>query len=358
MEKHKSITYMKIKTVNTVALIVGIITILCVSMGLLIGYIFGNRGLWWGLVFAIGSGLIVFFGGRWAMKNFFIERIKPLYRIVLGRDIQTTEIAEELEQEEHPERSVSAELNRWAEQNQKEIARLKENELYRKEFVGNVSHEIKTPIFNIQGYISTLLDGGMSDPVLMRRYLERTEKSIDRLINITNDLEAISRLESGVLNLNYERFDIVQLTRDIVDTIEFEATKKNISVVVGSSHTTPYPPVWVKADQYYIEQVLINLIINSIRYGNEGGETFIKFIDLFDKILVEVRDNGRGISKEDIPRVFERFYRTDKGRSRSQGGTGLGLSIVKHVLEAHGETINLRSELGKGSTFSFTLSKN
>ena len=349
---------MKIKTVNTAALIVGIITILCVSMGLLIGHFFGNKGLWWGLVFAIGSGVIVFVGGRWAMKNFFIQRIKPLYRIVLGRDIQTTELAAELEQEEHPEKSVSAELNRWAEQNQKEIARLKENELYRKEFVGNVSHEIKTPIFNIQGYISTLLDGGMSDPVLMRRYLERTEKSIDRLINITNDLEAISRLESGVLNLNYERFNIVQLTRDIVDTIEFEATKKNITVVVGSSNTVPYPPVWVKADQYYIEQVLINLIINSIRYGNEGGETFIKFIDLFDKVLVEVRDNGRGIAKEDIPRVFERFYRTDKGRSRAQGGTGLGLSIVKHVLEAHGETINLRSELGKGSTFSFTLSKN
>jgi two-component system phosphate regulon sensor histidine kinase PhoR len=349
---------MKIKTVNTAAFIVGIITILCVAVGLLMGHFFGNEGWWWGFFFAVGSGLIVFFGGRWAMKNFFIQRIKPLYRIVLGRDIQTTELAAELEQEEHPERSVSAELNRWAEQNQKEIARLKENEKYRKEFVGNVSHEIKTPIFNIQGYISTLLDGGMSDPVLMRRYLERTEKSIDRLINITNDLEAISRLESGVLNLNYERFNIVQLTRDIVDTIEFEATKKNITVVVGSSHTVPYPPVWVKADQYYIEQVLINLIINSIRYGNEGGETFIKFIDLFDKVLVEVRDNGRGIAKEDIPRVFERFYRTDKGRSRAQGGTGLGLSIVKHVLEAHGETINLRSELGKGSTFSFTLSKN
>ncbi len=349
---------MKIKTVNTVAFIVGIVTILCVSMGLLIGYFFGNNGWWWGFIFAVGSGLIVFFGGRWAMKNFFIQRITPLYRIVLGRDIKTHELAAELEQDVRPEKSVSAELNRWAEQNQKEIARLKENEKYRKEFVGNVSHEIKTPIFNIQGYISTLLDGGMSDPVLMRRYLERTEKSIDRLINITNDLEAISRLESGVLNLNYTRFNIVQLTRDIVDTIEFEATKKNITVVVGSSHTVPYPPVWVKADQYYIEQVLINLIINSIRYGNEGGETFIKFIDLFDKVLVEVRDNGRGIAKDDIPRVFERFYRTDKGRSREQGGTGLGLSIVKHVLEAHGETINLRSELGKGSTFSFTLSKN
>ncbi|MBO5692923.1 MAG: sensor histidine kinase [Tidjanibacter sp.] len=349
---------MKIKTINSGAFIVGLITILCVTVGLIIGHFVRTDGWWWGLVFAIGSGFIVFMGAKGVTKNFFIQRIKPLYRIVLGRDIKTTELAAELEQTNHPERSVSAELNRWAEQNQKEIARLKENEKYRKEFVGNVSHEIKTPIFNIQGYISTLLDGGMNDPVIFRRYLERTEKSIDRLINITNDLEAISKLESGVLTLSYERFDIVSLTRDIVDTIEFEATKKNISVVVGSSHTVPYPPVWVKADPYYIEQVLINLIINSIRYGNEGGETFIKFIDLFDKVLVEVRDNGRGISKEDIPRVFERFYRTDKGRSREQGGTGLGLSIVKHILEAHGETINLRSELGKGSTFSFTLSKN
>lgn len=349
---------MKIKTINTTAFIVGIITILCVTVGLIIGHFVSTDSWWWGFVFALGSGVIVFVGDKWVMKGFFIQRIKPLYRIVLGRDVKTTELAAELEQEEHPESSVSAELNRWAEQNQKEIARLKENERYRKEFVGNVSHEIKTPIFNIQGYISTLLDGGMNDPVLMRRYLERTEKSIDRLINITNDLEAISKLESGVLNLKYERFDIVALTRAIVDTIEFEATKRNINVVVGSSTNVPYPPVWVKADQYYIEQVLINLIINSIRYGNEGGETFIKFIDLFDKVLVEVRDNGRGIAKDDIPRVFERFYRTDKGRSREQGGTGLGLSIVKHVLEAHGETINLRSELGKGSTFSFTLSKN
>lgn len=349
---------MKIKTINGAALIVGIITILCVVVGLVIGRFFSTDGWWWGFLFAIGSGLVVFFSDKLVIKKFFIQRIKPLYRIVLGRDVKTAELTAELEQTNHPERSVSAELNRWAEQNQKEIARLKENEKYRKEFVGNVSHEIKTPIFNIQGYISTLLDGGMNDSRILRRYLERTEKSIDRLINITNDLEAISKLESGVLNLKYERFDIVALTRDIVDTIEFEATKKRINIVIGSSSPMPYPPVWVKADRYYIEQVLINLIINSIRYGNEGGETFIKYIDLFDKVLVEVRDNGRGIAKEDIPRVFERFYRTDKGRSREQGGTGLGLSIVKHVLEAHGETINLRSELGKGSTFSFTLSKN
>ena len=348
---------MKIKTISGAALIVGLITILCVALGVVLGHLVKTPYWWSGFFFALGSGVVLFFSTKGVISNFFIQRIKPLYRVVLGRDIKTAELTAELEQMPNTERTVTAELNHWAEQNQKEIARLKENEKYRKEFVGNVSHEIKTPIFNIQGYISTLLDGGMNDPVILRRYLERSEKSIDRLINITNDLEAISKLESNVLNLNYERFDIAALTRDIVDTIEFEATKRQITIHIGWESSLPYPPVWVKADRYYIEQVLINLIINSIRYGNEGGCTEVKFIDLFDKVLIEVKDNGRGISKEDIPRVFERFYRTDKGRSREQGGTGLGLAIVKHVLEAHGETINLRSELGVGSTFSFTLNK-
>lgn len=349
---------MKIKTIQGASLIVGVITLLCVATGVVMSWFVDINNWWWGVVFALGSGVVLFFSTKQVIKSFFIQRIKPLYRVVLGRDVKTAELSAELEQNNKTERTVSAELNRWADQNRKEIARLKENEKYRKEFVGNVSHEIKTPIFNIQGYISTLLDGGMNDPVITRRYLERTEKSIDRLINITTDLEAISRLESGVLNLKYERFDIAKLTRDIVDTIEFEATKRNISIAIGWNSSQPYPPVWVRADKYYVEQVLVNLIINSIRYGNEGGHTFVKYIDLFDKILIEVRDDGRGIAKEDIPRVFERFYRTDKHRSREQGGTGLGLAIVKHVLEAHGETINLRSELGKGSTFSFTLSKN
>jgi len=348
---------MKIKTISGAALIVSLITLFCVVIGVILGHLFDAAYWWSGILFAFGCGLVLFFSTKEVISNFFIQRIKPLYRVVLGRDIKTAELTAELERFPNTERSVTAELNHWAEQNQKEIARLKENEKYRKEFVGNVSHEIKTPIFNIQGYISTLLDGGMNDPTILRRYLERSEKSIDRLINITNDLEAISKLESNVLNLNYERFDIAAHTRNIVDTIEFEATKRQITINVGWESSQPYPPVWVKADCYYIEQVLINLIINSIRYGNEGGCTTIKFIDLFDKVLIEVRDNGRGIAKEDIPRVFERFYRTDKGRSREQGGTGLGLSIVKHVLEAHGETINLRSELGVGSTFSFTLSK-
>ena len=348
----------KIKTIQGASLIVGVVTLFCVAVGAVIGRFIHSDNWWWCVLFALACGVVLFFSTKQVIKSFFIQRIKPLYRVVLGRDVKTAELAAELEQNNKTERTVSAELNHWAEQNRKEIARLKENEKYRKEFVGNVSHEIKTPIFNIQGYISTLLDGGMNDPVMMRRYLERTEKSIDRLINITTDLEAISKLESGVLNLKYERFDIASLTRDIVDTIEFEATKKDITIDIGWHSQQPYPPVWVKADRYYVEQVLINLIINSIRYGNQGGHTFVKFIDLFDKILIEVRDDGRGIEKEDIPRVFERFYRTDKHRSREQGGTGLGLSIVKHVLEAHGESISLRSELGKGSTFSFTLSKN
>lgn len=348
---------MKIYTINGAALVVGLMAIFCVGVGVILGS-YSDVPHWWsGLLFVVGSGLVLFFCTKWVISNFFIQRIKPLYRVVLGRDVKTAELTAELEQRPNTERTVTAELNHWAEQNQKELSRLKENEKYRKEFVGNVSHEIKTPIFNIQGYISTLLDGGMNDPVILRRYLERSEKSIDRLINITNDLEAISKLESNVLNLNYERFDIVALTRDIVETIEFEATKRQITINIGGESSQPHPPVWVKADRYYIEQVLINLIINSIRYGNQGGNTTIKYIDLFDKILIEVVDNGRGISKEDIPRVFERFYRTDKGRSREQGGTGLGLAIVKHVLEAHGETITLRSELGIGSTFSFTLSK-
>ncbi|MDY3978576.1 MAG: ATP-binding protein [Tidjanibacter sp.] len=348
---------MKIKTIDGASAIIAATEFICVVAGLNLGWWVGPKAWWLGALFAAASGVAMFFLTRPIIKRFFFFRIRPVYQVVLGHDVTTRKLEDEFTGDKHPEKTVSDELNHWAEQNQREIDRLKENEKYRKEFVGNVSHEIKTPIFNIQGYISTLLDGGMSDPAVNRRYLERAEKSIDRLINITRDLEEISKLESNVLTLKYERFDIVELTREIVDTIEFEATKKNIRILVGAPSGTQ-SPVWVRADKYYIEQVLVNLIINSIRYGNEGGTTTITYIDLFDKVMVEVADNGMGISKDDVPRVFERFYRTDKSRSREQGGTGLGLAIVKHILEAHGEKITLRSELGKGSTFSFTLSKN
>ena len=205
-------------------------------------------------------------------------------------------------------------------------------------------------------YISTLLDGGLEDELINRKYLERAEKSIDRLINIVNDLDTISKLESSMNKLNLERFDVVALAKEIAEQAEMEADRKEIRISVKGTDNLP-SPFWVLADKHYIGQVFVNLIINSIRYGKEGGQTRIRFRDMLDKILIEVEDNGSGIAKEDLPRVFERFYRTDKGRSREQGGTGLGLAIVKHIVEAHGERITVRSELGVGSTFSFTLKK-
>ncbi len=252
--------------------------------------------------------------------------------------------------------NIGEELTAWADTNDREIARLKEAERFRKQYLGNVAHELKTPIFNIQGYISTLLDGGLEDELINRKYLERAEKSIDRLINIVNDLDTISKLESSMNRLEMERFDIVALAREIAEQAEIEADRKGIEISVKGAENLP-SPFWVLADKHYIGQVFVNLVINSIRYGKEGGCTRIRFRDMLDKILVEVEDNGQGIGREDLPRIFERFYRTDKGRSREQGGTGLGLAIVKHIVEAHGERITVRSEPGVGSTFSFSLKK-
>ncbi len=302
----------------------------------------------------LGTFCIVLFAALFIIRKYVAYKLKPIYSIVFSRDVHTTEILDELK-DKHVE-NIGDELTAWADTNDKEIARLKETERFRKQYLGNVAHELKTPIFNIQGYISTLLDGGLEDELINRQYLERAEKSIDRLINIVNDLDTISKLESNMNRLDMERFDIVALTKEIAEQAEMEAARKKIRIVVKGADNLP-SPFWVYADKHYIGQVLVNLIINSIHYGKEGGQTRIKFRDMLDKILIEVEDNGQGIGKEDIPRIFERFYRTDKGRSREQGGTGLGLAIVKHIVEAHGERISVRSEPGMGTTFSFTLKK-
>lgn len=299
--------------------------------------------------FGVISGVALFI-----IRKYVAYKLKPIYSIVLSRDVHTKEVLSELRDKRVE--NIGEELTAWADTNDREIARLKEAEHFRKQYLGNVAHELKTPIFNIQGYISTLLDGGLEDELINRKYLERAEKSIDRLINIVNDLDTISKLESNMNQLDMERFDIVALAKEIAEQAEIEADKKGIVLSVKGAENLP-SPFWVLADKHYVGQVFVNLVINSIRYGREGGITRIRFRDMLDRILVEVEDNGQGIGKEDLPRIFERFYRTDKGRSREQGGTGLGLAIVKHIVEAHGERISVRSEPGVGSTFSFTLKK-
>ena len=226
------------------------------------------------------------------------------------------------------------------------------SELWRKEFLGNVSHEMKTPIFNLQGLILTLLDGGLEDKSINRLYLERSERSINRLISIVEDLQTISRLESEVDTLQITQFSLRKLVQDVIDVNEVRAAGKKVSLSMDASKD----PFIVSADRKRMFQVLANLLINSINYGNPGGMTKVSLTSFGDKVLVEVSDDGVGIEEEHLPRIFERFYRVEKHRSRDSGGTGLGLAIVKHIVEAHGHTVMVKSKPGEGSTFSFTLS--
>jgi two-component system phosphate regulon sensor histidine kinase PhoR len=249
--------------------------------------------------------------------------------------------------------ALNNEILAWAEDRKNEIERLKKLEVYRKEFLGNVSHELKTPIFNIQGYVLTLLDGGLEDETINRDYLQRAERSIDRMITIIDDLEAISQLETGELQIEPERFDVIALAKDVIEAQELKATSKGIILTVQNDDR----PVFVFADRFRIRQVIVNLIVNSIKYGKEYGETKIRVYDMGENVSVEVADNGLGIANEHLPRLFERFYRVDKSRSRDQGGTGLGLAIVKHILEAHNQNITVMSTVGVGTVFSFTLKK-
>ena len=339
-----------IKTKEGASLGIGLLSALFVAVAMLL-----LQAAWW---MALCAALIVFvvmaLTALLIIRKYVAYKLKPIYSIVLSRDVHTREVLSEL-RDKHVE-NIGEELTAWADTNDREIARLKEAERFRKQYLGNVAHELKTPIFNIQGYISTLLDGGLEDELINRKYLERTEKSIDRMINIVNDLDTISKLESNMTRLQMEQFEVGALATEIAEQAEMEADRKPIRIQVKGADNLP-SPFWVLADKHYIGQVFVNLIINSIHYGKEGGLTRIRFRDMLDKILIEVEDNGSGIGREDIPRVFERFYRTDKARSREQGGTGLGLAIVKHIIEAHGERISVRSELGVGSTFSFTLKK-
>lgn len=249
--------------------------------------------------------------------------------------------------------SLNQEIMRFAKDKKMEIESLKIREDYRKEYIGNISHELNTPLFMIQGYIHTLLDGAMYNKVLLKKYLQRAAKGADRLTFIVKDLELISKLEAGELHLEMQRFDIVETIHTTFELLEMRASRKHISLEI----TEPYPPTFVFADKERIQQVLMNLLVNSIKYGKRQGVTEVSIESISEnKILVRVSDNGEGVAPENINRIFERFYRVDKSGNRRDGGSGLGLSIVKHIIEAHKEKVYANSFLGIGSEFSFTLS--
>ena len=284
------------------------------------------------------------------IRKLFFERVRQIYKdLEFETDslIQTSVIDSDIN-------SFVKDLGEFVKLKRTEIETLKKEDLYRKEFVGNVAHELKTPLFSVQGYISNLLDGAMDDKELLKKYLKRAEKSVDRLTFIIKDLDLITQLESSTLKLKVASFDILKLTEEIIEDLEISASKRNIKIIFNKNYDKQ---ILVEADKNRIEQVITNLVTNSINYGSEKGTTEISFESNVEKLIVKVNDNCEGISEENMPRLFQRFFRVDVSRSRSQGGSGLGLAIVKHIIDAHNENIYVQSTVGVGSEFSFSLKK-
>ena len=291
---------------------------------------------------------------RWIIEQYIYRRIKLIYKTIRSAKKSMPVKNVNLVRDGNVFDYVESEVSEWAESREREINTLKTLEEYRKRYLGNISHELKTPIFSIQGFVHTLLDGAIYDEKVNVRYLERAADNVDRLLNIVHDLETITKMESGELILEIERFDLKELVQEVFEDLQIKAHEMNIDLRFKDGADRSF---MVKGDPEYIRQVLTNLIMNSIKYGNPGGLTKVSFYDMHPQVLIEVSDNGLGIEARHLNHLFDRFYRVDKSRSRERGGSGLGLSIVKHILEMHGQTINVRSTPGAGSTFGFTLDK-
>lgn len=353
---------MKNESPNSLAVYVSAIVSVLITLLVLMATaaFFGDFRWGFPLIIFVSTFIITYITFRVAVNRFVYDKIKLVYKTVhqlkLGQ--KKAGLKRRIETGEDIIADVNREVLEWADTQNQEITELKSMEAYRREFIGNLAHELKTPIFNIQGYISTLIEENVEEEDsesdgITQKYLRNAEKNIERMISLVHDLDTVSKLESGVIHIEFERFDIVEVAREVVEMQEIRATGRNIRLGLKENYT----PIYVLGDQHNIRQVLTNLIVNSIIYGNEGGYTKISFYDMHENILIEVADNGPGIAEEHLSRLFERFYRIDKSRSRNQGGTGLGLAIVKHIIEAHRQTINVRSQPGKGATFSFTLKK-
>ena len=303
------------------------------------------------LLFVSGCFLFSFLIIQYRVERFIYRRIKKIYddvSLLDSKNLNPSQITTDMS-------SLTREVQKFAEDKKLEIETLKVREAYRKEFMGNVSHELKTPLFTVQGYILTLLDGAYKDKAVRKKYLTRASKGVERLIYIVKDLDMITKLEVGDLHLYYETFDVIDLIKSSFDLLEMKAAKKNITLTFDMDYLKP---ILVRGDKERIQQVLSNLVVNSIKYGKRDGTTEVSVENLIkNKVIIRVTDNGEGIANENLPRLFERFYRVDKSGSRKEGGSGLGLSIVKHILEAHGEKIYVESVFGVGSEFSFTMEK-
>ncbi|MTE26315.1 sensor histidine kinase [Winogradskyella ouciana] len=315
-------------------------------------FLYYNNALNWEIIFfpliCFSLSFVII---QFRVERFIYKRVKKIYddlTLLESVDLRQQPITTDMG-------TLTKEIDKYAKDKKIEIETLKVREEYRKEFIGNVSHELKTPLFTVQGYIDTLLDGGIDDEKIRKKYLNRASKGVERLTYIIKDLDMITKLEVGDLSLDKEHFDIVKLVQNVFELFEMKAAKKSITLTFDIDYTEP---VMVYADVERIQQVLTNLVVNSIKYGRKKGTTEVSIENLIkNKVIVRVTDNGEGIKEENLPRLFERFYRVDKSGSRKEGGSGLGLSIVKHIIEAHEEKMYVESEIGVGSEFSFTLEK-
>ncbi len=305
---------------------------------------------WWPFLCALAILGVAYATFSFGIERFVHGRIKTLYRTV--HDLRRGRPAPERTAAGDELSRVNAEVAEWASERRTEIRELQEREKFRREFIGNLAHELKTPIFNIQGYILTLLEGGLEDEKVNRDFLERASNGVDRLMKIVEDLDMISKLESGVMDLRLAVVDLHEVVRDAIESLELQSASKGVKLVNGVERGTP-----VRVDRDRLMQVLVNLFTNAINYGLEGGGCHVSSYLLGDQVAVEVADDGIGISPEHLPRLFERFYRVGKSRARNEGGSGLGLAIVKHIIDAHGQSITVKSVEGKGTTFTFTLQR-
>lgn len=326
------------------------------AISLLVGLAnyFFIRSWWIALLSFAVLFLISYMLIRYFTERFIYRHIKLIYKFI--SQTKATKQQEFFYKSVLPEKSleeVSKEVEQWGEQKRQEIEQLQQNEQYRKEFLQNLSHELKTPIFAIQGYVDTLLSGAMEQPEIGKKFLLNASRNVERLVNLVGDLDEIARLESGEQQLYKESFVIHDLVQDVFDALSLKCAEKSIKTSVKKGCETPLS---VYADKEKIRMVLINLVDNAIKYGKQAGNIiFSAYQTDQGNVLVEISDDGHGISEEHLSRIFERFYRTDLARSRKAGGSGLGLSICKHIIEAHGQSIHVRSTPDVGTTFGFTL---